>query len=237
VGDGVAAKQNEGTQQKGPLGGGALINVRLALRPLRLGILVKHGDFEGLWRAVRYNTCLWGGYFNPIIPVRDVDLVSRDKRSPFDPPLADYLVRTFEVDLLHAISDDATLKSFGEAREHLRWPRGEDIVSDEGTEHEHLALLDVKPVVNGLLSGPSREAQGAVASLPLDGWHANVCRVRCMWNRSTPASRRTCRANIPGCVNGTNFPTRPRSSTKIGDDSGTVLVLPLFVTATRKIPR
>ena len=160
-------------------GGRLLVNVRIALRPLRLGILVRHGDFEGLWKAVRYNTCLWGGYFNPIIPVRDADLLSREERGVFDPPLADYLVQAFEVDLLYPISDEATLKSFSEARGHLEWPLGERLVSDEGTRHGHLTLLDVKPIVRGLRSSPSSELEWAVASLPIEGWRANFVRIMC----------------------------------------------------------
>src|SRR2546422_9903815 len=147
-----------------------MITVRLAPRPLRIGFVVTHDDFDGLWKAVRYNTCLWGGLNNPIIPVRDgVD----------NPPLADYLVRTFDVDLLHPVSDGEVSKAFVEARDHLKWPLGQDLASDEGTEHEHLTLLDVKPILRGLSTNTSRDSRWAIPALPLDGWRANLVKVMC----------------------------------------------------------
>src|SRR5437867_10664121 len=98
-----------------------MINVRLALRPLRVGFVVRHGDFDGLWKAVRYNTCLWGGLFNPIIPVAEDDL-SETREHLLDPPLSKYLARTFDVDLLHDVSRDEATKAYVERHDHLKWP-------------------------------------------------------------------------------------------------------------------
>jgi hypothetical protein len=41
----------------------------LRLRPTRIGFLVDPTDLESLRRIFQVCTCLWGGTFNPIIPV------------------------------------------------------------------------------------------------------------------------------------------------------------------------
>jgi hypothetical protein len=154
-----------------------MFTVRLALRPLRVGLVVKHGDFGALWKAVRYNTCLWGGLHNPIIPVGDGDL-DKPKRL-MDRPLSSYLPRTFDVDLLHDLSGAEVTGAYVARHEHLKWPLGQELVSDEGTEHEHLTLLDVRPVVHSVTANSPRGPQWAMATLPEDGWRANLMRVSC----------------------------------------------------------
>ena len=44
-------------------------NLDIKLRPLRLAFLIEGADKEGVLEAIRINTFLWGGSFNPIIPV------------------------------------------------------------------------------------------------------------------------------------------------------------------------
>lgn len=85
------------------------LSVKLRYRPLRLGWCVSAGDFEGFRRAVRLNFTMWGGRFNPIIPVGDKEL-------------ADALVKLFRVDVLipASLQDDA--KEFSEKFKYLPWP-------------------------------------------------------------------------------------------------------------------
>ena len=45
------------------------IRVDIRLRPIRFGFLVRPDDAENILEIFRLNTCLWGGMFNPIIPV------------------------------------------------------------------------------------------------------------------------------------------------------------------------
>src|SRR5258708_5965791 len=47
----------------------AYLAISRRLRPLRFGFLVQPRDSQSLLRAIQLNTCLWGGRFNPIIPV------------------------------------------------------------------------------------------------------------------------------------------------------------------------
>lgn len=42
---------------------------KLTLRPTRIGFLVRPSDTSSIRRIMRLNTCLWGGVYNPIIPV------------------------------------------------------------------------------------------------------------------------------------------------------------------------
>ncbi len=45
------------------------IRVDIRLRPIRFGFLVRPDDAEKVLEIFRINTCLWGGIFNPIIPL------------------------------------------------------------------------------------------------------------------------------------------------------------------------
>jgi len=47
----------------------AHVAVNRRLRPLRFGFLVRPNDSGSLLKSIELNTCLWGGRFNPIIPV------------------------------------------------------------------------------------------------------------------------------------------------------------------------
>jgi transcription elongation factor Elf1 len=157
-----------------------MINVRLAVRPVRVGLVVKHGDFDALWRAVRFNTCLWGGLHNPIVPVRPADLLSDEERGYLDVPLADYLVRTFEVDLLQRLSEDESCKAFVGSHANLERPHGPELVYGEGTPDQHLSLLDVHPVLRVLETAGTGRSRWSIPALPLgEGWQANFIRVMC----------------------------------------------------------
>jgi hypothetical protein len=41
----------------------------LRLRPTRIGFLVRPDDLVGIRQVMQVCTCLWGGIYNPIIPV------------------------------------------------------------------------------------------------------------------------------------------------------------------------
>ena len=44
-------------------------SVNITLRPLRLAFLVDPADAGGIMEAIQLNTFLWGGMFNPIVPI------------------------------------------------------------------------------------------------------------------------------------------------------------------------
>jgi len=43
--------------------------ITVNLRPIRIAFLVDPNDRKAILRAIRINTCLWGGIYNPIVPV------------------------------------------------------------------------------------------------------------------------------------------------------------------------
>ena len=45
------------------------LRARIRLRPTRVGFLVRPSDKKSLRQIMRVNACLWGGLYNPIIPV------------------------------------------------------------------------------------------------------------------------------------------------------------------------
>ncbi|HEY8162851.1 MAG TPA: hypothetical protein VIF34_11370 [Methylocystis sp.] len=46
----------------------AHINAEISLRPVRFAFLVRPDDERQVLTAIRLNTCLWGGKYNPIVP-------------------------------------------------------------------------------------------------------------------------------------------------------------------------
>jgi hypothetical protein len=86
------------------------VSVRVSYRPLRLGMCIAVDSLEDLRRAVRLNSTLWGGKFNPIIPI------GGDIAFPLQ------LVRTFKVDALFAVSDAAEVRQFIDGVKFLPWP-------------------------------------------------------------------------------------------------------------------
>ena len=45
------------------------LSANLRLRPIRIGFLVDPSDLSSLREVMRLSCCLWGGIYNPIIPV------------------------------------------------------------------------------------------------------------------------------------------------------------------------
>lgn len=79
----------------------------LEYRPIRIGWVVEDTSFEQFYTAIGWSTCLWGGRFNPIIPIKDKKL-------------SDDLIKTFKVDVLIPIKDNDKAKEFIDHYPHLR---------------------------------------------------------------------------------------------------------------------
>ncbi len=85
------------------------MNFEIVTRPVRVGWCVRGDDPEHFRRAVRLTHTAWGGRFNPLLPVDDLELSSR-------------LVDLFAVDILYPVTDDKELVSFAESFPNLPWP-------------------------------------------------------------------------------------------------------------------
>lgn len=85
------------------------LSIQLRYRPVRIGWCVEREDFEALRAAMRRSFTLWGGGFNPIIPVDD-------------PVQARKLVDLFRIDCLYAASETDRVRAFIDNQAHLPWP-------------------------------------------------------------------------------------------------------------------
>jgi hypothetical protein len=82
----------------------------VSYRPIRLGLCVAQDSIEDFRKAVRLTSTLWGGKFNPIIPIRS------------NPELDRTLLHTFKVDALFAVSRTPEVLKFIEDIDYLPWP-------------------------------------------------------------------------------------------------------------------
>lgn len=78
------------------------LNADLRLRPTRIGFLVRPSDLTNLRKVFQICSCLWGGMYNPIIPVSR-SLPAAWRRGPYKRPsghqLARGYIRFFEPDV------------------------------------------------------------------------------------------------------------------------------------------
>lgn len=83
--------------------------VRLRCRPVRIGWCVQRGDFDAFRQAARRSFSLWGGRYNPIIPIDNKEEARR-------------LIDLFRVDCLYQATNTNTVKDFINNQDHLPWP-------------------------------------------------------------------------------------------------------------------
>ena len=81
--------------------------ILLDYRPVRIGWVLEGRSLEQLTTAASWNSCLWGGCFNPIIPSDDTEL-------------SNYLIPTFGVDVLIAVTTSEATKTFVAQYPHLQ---------------------------------------------------------------------------------------------------------------------
>jgi hypothetical protein len=100
-------------------------------RPIRIGWCVRGGNLEDYKVAVLLTHTLWGGRFNPILPVDNAQL-------------SDSLIELFQVDALFPVSDDPSVGGFLGGRPHLPWPLLQNGLFVKSGETSHSPLfLDI----------------------------------------------------------------------------------------------
>lgn len=107
------------------------LSIQLRYRPIRIGWCVENDDFDAFRQSARRSFSLWGGRFNPIIPIDD-------------PKNARRLIDLFRVDCLYPGSDTEAVKAFIELQRHLPWPgyhRG--FVMDRGPAGKSSTIADL----------------------------------------------------------------------------------------------
>lgn len=119
------------------------IHVDIRLRPIRFGFLVRPDDAENILEIFRINTCLWGGMFNPIIPVfESVPTWLEDEGFHFQNPkqmINDYL-DFFEPDFLIE-AKEGLAEGFGFDPERVR--KLSDMIEEPGGRYAHRYGLSV----------------------------------------------------------------------------------------------
>jgi hypothetical protein len=98
-------------------------------RPVRIGWVIPERDITRFTKAAAWSSCLWGGSFNPVIPIDDLTL-------------ADRLVKTFALDVLIPIDATDAARTFIERFPYLtheRWH--EPIMRVRGHKACHSANL------------------------------------------------------------------------------------------------
>jgi hypothetical protein len=130
----------------------------LDYRPVRIGWVVANRDLGQLTTAASWNTCLWGGRFNPIIPMHDQGL-------------ADKLISLFGVDVLLAVTPTDESKAFIDIYPHLHlhmW--GDSIFNDRRCE-----FVDIRHAVKRAIREAHVGAGSILGSI-----------VRPVWSESDP---------------------------------------------------
>ena len=85
------------------------LNLRVRYRPIRIGWCVRNGNLEDFKTALEFTHTLWGGRYNPIIPIEKFEFAKQ-------------LVRLFKIDVLFPIDDTNELKGFIKQFPYLPWP-------------------------------------------------------------------------------------------------------------------
>ncbi len=117
----------------------ASINLSIKYRPVRTGFLVRDGSIDDLVKAAGINTLLWGGIYNPIIPVST------------DSKFAERLMNLFSVDVLFPVSHTKEIDDLIKKYPFLRDPEyyAENIFyEDWHTKKNVIGYLDSLNIVN-----------------------------------------------------------------------------------------
>jgi len=109
-------------------------------KPLRIGFLVRDGSIEDLVKAAGINSLLWGGIFNPIIPIKNGNNI-----------FAHQLIKLFAVDVLYSVTNTQEITDFKSKYPFLR-DRGhyaEDIFHEDWrTKKKIPGFLDSRNIVD-----------------------------------------------------------------------------------------
>jgi len=111
----------------------------VSYRPVKIGFIVKHNNIEDIVKASELNTLLWGGIYNPLIPVsKDVNFTKQ-------------LIRLFNIDILFPISKTREVEILLKEYEYLQSPHylnREILYEDWHTKKQEIGYLDIINIIN-----------------------------------------------------------------------------------------
>lgn len=136
------------------------LSVTVRYRPIRIGWCVRAGDFAALREALKLTFTMWGGRYNPVIPVDDF-------------ATANSLVRLFRVDVLWPVSDDEEVKEFIKRFPHLPNPFfQEDLFVPHGNGERSPQLLDIYHPIRRLHEEHFKNNPSPDAAVTIFEWQA-----------------------------------------------------------------
>jgi hypothetical protein len=108
------------------------LSLKIGYRPLKIGWCVRNGNKDDLRKVILLTHTMWGGRFNPIIPVGE------------DLALAKSLINVFRVDALYAACNDKALNDFIESFSYLPWPMFEKELFMKYSAGNMANILDIR---------------------------------------------------------------------------------------------
>ena len=115
--------------------------------------MVQGRELGNLIIAASWSTCLWGGRFNPIIPMDDADL-------------ANNLIRTFGVDVLIPVAASEATNAFVNKYPHLRM----DLWHAGIFQHGRCAFVDIRHAVRRATAPGNIYVYAPVSSMLRPTW-------------------------------------------------------------------
>jgi hypothetical protein len=133
------------------------LNLQVRYRPVRVGWCIRSGSHEEAQQALRLSHTLWGGRYNPIIPVDDYEFALQ-------------LVNVFRVDVLYPISDDPQVQGFVKRFPHLPWISLSKDLFINGYRGRQSTLLSIYHPVRHLYEDHIRHSQNSKFSFHMYTW-------------------------------------------------------------------
>jgi hypothetical protein len=121
---------------------GSAPRIWLEYRPVRIGWVVDALDITQLATAASWSTCLWGGRFNPIIPLHDPDLSKE-------------LIHAFGVDVLIPVVSSKATSTFVASYPHLYLTMWDDCIF----KARQCEFLDIRHAVRRASGQPATQRQ------------------------------------------------------------------------------
>jgi len=120
-------------------------SVNITLRPLRLAFLVDPSDKAGVLEAIQINTSLWGGMFNPIVPVfRRTPKIWRERFERYSAKdVSEGLIQAFDPDYVVLVGKYSTLTINVGHRKVIHASEVLAKIEEDGTPSYGVSLFEV----------------------------------------------------------------------------------------------
>lgn len=115
-------------------------SISIKYKPVRIGFLVKEESLEDIVKSAGINSMLWGGIYNPIIPIKKDENI-----------FAEQLMNLFSVDVLYATSESSEINAFMQKYCLLRDPGhyAEKIFYEDGHTRKQIpGYLDILNIID-----------------------------------------------------------------------------------------